>query len=409
MLIFSICSYVADIATDLVVASKYFYDGDIWWFALTLAFILVPSVIMQLVSIAWYLEDDAELHWFDIIMHILQLGPVLRYGKALFYGMKDQRILSYSHIRDASMIRLLEAFFESAPQLVLQLYIMASQDDGDVVTAISACFSLISLSWAIGAYSKALRDVQLDRGSLSLGGVWVHCIWRIGMAMARVVALALFATVYKAWLFLAVFMHWLLMIGWLVSQKTSFCPQGACLEWTFDGLVAVVLIFCFINIKDGKTRHRVVPYYVLMFLENSILIALWYNNHHKDAWYNVPALMAVWGGFSIGLLFMFIYYRFFHPSVAIENRCKPRCSRLFPYVSYGQFSVETNSISASSDVVDGITHPNTDRRPSHQALLSSLTLIMKRHRFPPEISKPSSTDWYRAYVEEGHQSTQMTT
>lgn len=374
---------------------------------------------MQLVSVAWYLEDDIDLGWFDIAMHILQLGPILRYVKALKLGFQDRRTLSYSEMRDASMIRLLEAFFESAPQLVLQLYIMASQNDADTITVVSACLSLVSLSWAIGAYSKALRAVRLDRPSLSLSGVWIQCVWRIGMAMSRVVALALFASVYNAWVFLAVAVHWLLMTGWLVSQKTAFCPQTTCLECTFDSLVAIVLIFCFFNTKDGKTRHRVIGYYVLMFVENSLLIALWYMNRDEHAWYNIPALLAVWGGFSIGVFFMMIYYRFFHPTVAIENRCKPKRSRQFLYVVYGQSArgVETSSNgdlesaerseprssrpSVGSDSVDGM--PEAQRRSSQQPLLSSLPLVMKRHRFPPEISKPSATDWCRAHIPHGHQ------
>ena len=367
---------------------------------------LVPSVVMQLVSFAWFLEDDVPLTWWEIILHIVQLGPILRYVKAFVLGVQDRRTLSYAQMRDASMIRLLEAFFESAPQLVLQLYIMASENEADAITVISVCLSLISLSWAIGAYAKALRAVRLDRQGLSLRGVWIQCIWRTGMAMSRVVALALFATAYKAWLFLAVCFHWLIMTGWLIAQKTEFCPGGSHLEWTFDGMVAVVLIFCFFNTKDGKIRNRVIAYYILMLVENSVLIYLWYVNWDEDVWYNIPALAAVWGGFILGLVFMFIYYRFFHPTVAVDNKCKPKSKRELNYVISSddyvlersnngdiQSTISRTEIFVSTGGCDTIDGREARRRSSQQRLLLSVPPIMKRHRFPPELSKPAATKW----------------
>jgi hypothetical protein len=74
--------------------------------------------------------------------------------------------------RDIAMLRLFEVFIESAPQLVLQLYILAYNrhfdKEKDWLTACSACFSLISLSTSIVSYSKALRDAREDKGTTLL-------------------------------------------------------------------------------------------------------------------------------------------------------------------------------------------------------------------------------------------------
>ncbi len=74
--------------------------------------------------------------------------------------------------RDIAMLRLFEVFIESAPQLVLQLYILAYNrhfdKEKDWLTACSACFSLISLSTSIVSYSKALRDASVDKGIVLL-------------------------------------------------------------------------------------------------------------------------------------------------------------------------------------------------------------------------------------------------
>ena len=71
--------------------------------------------------------------------------------------------------RDITMLRLFEVFIESAPQLVLQLYILAYNrhfdKEKDWLTALSACFSLLSLSTSIVSYSKALRDASENKGN----------------------------------------------------------------------------------------------------------------------------------------------------------------------------------------------------------------------------------------------------
>lgn len=36
------------------------------------------------------------------------------------------------------------------------------------------------------------------------------------------------------------------------------------------------------------------------FVENSVMILLWYPHRTEGIWYNVPAMCVVWGGFFIG-------------------------------------------------------------------------------------------------------------
>ena len=48
--------------------------------------------------------------------------------------------LMYAELSDVSMLRLFECFLESAPQLVLQLYIMIRVEEGDhILTGMFAC------------------------------------------------------------------------------------------------------------------------------------------------------------------------------------------------------------------------------------------------------------------------------
>ncbi|GFW92884.1 XK-related protein 4 [Trichonephila clavipes] len=105
---------------------------------------------------------------------------------------------------DICMLRLFESFTESAPQLVLQLYIMVSTHDWNLWTGISAVACIISLSWGIAAYSKAMRNLRLDKEKLSWWGLLFQSMWRIGMVSARIISMVLFAVIYGHWLFIGI-------------------------------------------------------------------------------------------------------------------------------------------------------------------------------------------------------------
>ena len=84
--IYSIISYLFDVGSDIFVAWTYYHGDDWWWFGLTVAFIVVPSVTMTFFSLAWYLQDKDNsrnmlhpLQWASrAVFLFLQLGPILR-------------------------------------------------------------------------------------------------------------------------------------------------------------------------------------------------------------------------------------------------------------------------------------------------------------------------------------------
>ncbi|EDO37802.1 predicted protein, partial [Nematostella vectensis] len=223
--------------------------------------------------------------------------------------------------RDLSMLRLLQAFLQSAPQLVLQLYVLARRGEftlnSDLGTAASAVTSLISIVWAILCYSKALRDMRSDPGDLPFLGFIFQMLWRTSMITSRVVALVLFASYFQHWMFVAAAAHWFLMALWLSCQRTQFCidetgKEHPCREKLFNAMIAFIYIFCFFNTKEGMTRKRVVLFYSVMLVENSLLISMWYPQRTISTKLTYIALSIVWGGFVLGVIFMILYYRFYH-------------------------------------------------------------------------------------------------
>ena len=160
--VISVVTYLADLIMDIIVC-VYFYhlavdSRHFWYFGLTLAFILLPSLTMTGFSFRWYLMDGDNpqlpkvslFRWcVRLLVLLLQVAPILRYVDSIRYGLRSRRArarelgatteeerltrrrervkwytLMVYEDADATLLRLYESFMESAPQLVLQIYIL---------------------------------------------------------------------------------------------------------------------------------------------------------------------------------------------------------------------------------------------------------------------------------------------
>merc|ERR1712212_276266 len=160
----SVLTYLADLAMDCVIA-YYFYHlssahgiHHYWYFGLTVFFIVMPSLTMTGFSFRWYLMDSDNpqlpevgmVRWvLRLMVLLLQIAPILRYVDSIRYGLMSrcarskeikasteeektrwhrERVKWYTLMvyedADATLLRLYESFMESAPQLVLQIYIL---------------------------------------------------------------------------------------------------------------------------------------------------------------------------------------------------------------------------------------------------------------------------------------------
>jgi len=146
----SIVLYVTDIGLDCSVAYKHylFYEQEPLYFIFTVVFILVSGVVTAAFNLVWYYDEyqikkktPQDFHSrkgavLRILANFLMLGPVVRYIDTIIYGVRSrQKGISperrqYFHDQmqfervDGAMLRLFEAFLESAPQFLLQVYIV---------------------------------------------------------------------------------------------------------------------------------------------------------------------------------------------------------------------------------------------------------------------------------------------
>ena len=376
---FSICTFLCDLITDIVVTVFHYSNHDYWYFSLTITFIAVPTLIMTIMSLRWYILDSKDPHslpvsktqWvLRVIFLTLQLGPVMRYIDSILYGFKfrklneekqkaARRYFQYMIYEDtdATMLRLFECFMEAAPQLVLQMTVMIikmPEKNRDwtgtkrtffivliiktffyfflvMAQSISIIASLVSLSWCLVTYLRILRMSLASKQnmtwpvslifnqfrllieiSMKMQGTIVQFLWRFFMIASRVMALALFASEFTYYISIVCGVHWLIMFIWIVSMKTSFCTNRI-EELFYNAVLSIIFIFCYFNPVDGQSRKRYIFYYTVMFIENLIILLLWYNVCDPSKWYRLPAFLLYFFNFFISLIFMVIiidYYMF---------------------------------------------------------------------------------------------------
>ncbi len=184
----------------------------------------------------------------------------------------------------------------------------------------SCILSWTSLAWSFVGYQAALRSARRDKNTLSWGGLIFLYLWRLLVLGPRILSIALFVSVYREWVFILLTFHVLIMFAWVVLQRTNFC-DGACRqvkEVLWNLIVAVIYCFDFLNVKEGRSRAKYCIYYSIHYTENVVLVIFWYIQMVSRGvccrWDHWVRLGAAVGLFLLGLFFMFVYYRFFHPA-----------------------------------------------------------------------------------------------
>ncbi|XP_022619070.1 XK-related protein 7-like [Seriola lalandi dorsalis] len=379
--------FFSDGASDLWLAADYYLRRDYWCFALTLVFVIVPSVVVQVLSFRWFAYDFSEtvesgtaaaavvaasgaeesdfstkdsgergagctagagvlpgpgtaggargccrvFMWlFQAIVHIFQLAQVWRYVHALYLGVQSRwhrdperrhyywRMMFES--ADISMLRLLESFLKSAPQLVLQLSIMIQASQVLPLQGLSASASLISLAWMVSSYQKVLRDSRDDKLPMTYKAVIVQILWHLFTIGARTLAFALFASVFQLYFGIFIVAHWCIMTFWIIQGETDFC-MSKWEEIIYNMMVGIVYVFCWFSVREGRTRCRMLIYSLTVFVENVALTTAWYlyRGPRSSDFYAVIMVCVVASSYALGTFFMFVYYCLLHPDGPVSG------------------------------------------------------------------------------------------
>lgn len=62
--------------------------------------------------------------------------------------------------------------------------------------------------------------------------------------------------------------HWLTASFWLISQQPDICTGPWCWR-AFNGIMGLIHVFLFLNVKDGPSRFRMASFYAVRWLLKS--------------------------------------------------------------------------------------------------------------------------------------------
>ncbi|XP_043264814.1 XK-related protein 6 isoform X2 [Colletes gigas] len=369
----SILMHVVDMAIDMSLAIRYLLAGKTTYFAWTITFIFLPSLINVIISRKMILQDEEEsttsnrsqykcIHamltkkLFCIVVVAFQLAPVLRYYQTLKYALKaykfqklDDRngqrryyLKMCKEDQDVALLRVFECFLEAAPQQILQLTILLKNYHNNlnfefIHQIASILSSLGSMGWVMASYHRSIRLAQQDKLNIGITGTILQFLWHFCTTVSRILSLSVIASVWPIYTAIGCVCHWISMTAWIIIDSHGIlefcknynhaphCPpkvKERVYSILFSLVIGVVHVFIYLNAVDGSTFLKHVTFYIICFIENIVASVLWMytsSNEVKNAWYfNVLIILCIIP-FLLGITAMIVYYSVFHPSLKHQN------------------------------------------------------------------------------------------
>uniref|UniRef100_A0A3Q2QE86 XK-related protein n=1 Tax=Fundulus heteroclitus TaxID=8078 RepID=A0A3Q2QE86_FUNHE len=319
-----VCTFLFDWGSDLWLAREFYCRGELFWFGVLVSLMVLSSVVVQVFSWFWF-RYDRELPGFGEqaagtggvlfgdrvklfrLLHVLQLGFLCRHISAIRQGFRvwwrkeegSEYAVYLTH--DLSMLRLIETFCESAPQLVLMIYVM--------LTA-----STTSIAWMVVDYHRSLRAFLPDKAKQRWGSSLVYFLWNLLLIGPRVAALALFSSVLPGFIALHFLLLWPPLALWAWRQRTHFMDSAGG-ERLYRATVGLIWYFSWFNVAEGRTLGRSLIYHSFISVDVAVLLATWwrYRDPVQTAAYGLALLVALPLTYLLGLLLKALYYCCFHP------------------------------------------------------------------------------------------------
>ncbi|KAM5195351.1 endoplasmic reticulum membrane adapter protein XK [Hipposideros larvatus] len=366
----SVFLFVAETTVALYLSSTYRSGGDGIWQALTLLFSLLPCTLVQL-TLLFVHRDFSRDRPLVLLLHLLQLGPLFRcfevfciycqssHTEEPYVSITKKRQIPknglseeiekevgqaegkmFTHRSAFSRASVIQAFLGSAPQLTLQLYICALQQTFTFGRCLCMFLSLLSIVYGALRCNILAIKIKYDEYDIKVKPLAYVCIflWRSFEIATRVIVLVLFTSVLKAWVVLVILINFFsfFLYPWILfwcsgspfpeNIEKALSRVGTTIVLCFLTLLyAGINMFCWsavqlkINnpdlISKSQNWYRLLVYYMLRFIENALLLLMWYL-YKTDIYMYVCApllILKLLITYCTAILFMLVFYQFFHP------------------------------------------------------------------------------------------------
>nr|XP_014266712.2 XK-related protein 8-like [Maylandia zebra] len=290
-------------------------------------------MLVQVYSWLWYRYDDFKMKTKIEkkpsqcqlkLLHVFQLGIFFRYAgvmeksvQSLYRKRADAESVAKFLRQDLRILRFIETFSESAPQLALMLTIILDKCRLDPVTVLKAIGSTLSIASFLTTYDHSMRTFLPEKEKHHMISLVFYFIWNLVLISSRIAAIALFASVLPCFIFAHFICSWLVLFFFAWRSKTNFMedPRG---EWLYRTTVGLIWYFNWFSVAKGM-RIRSVLYHAYILIDICILCGLWCWKMSTDpsdfVTHPLTTAACVVAVYVLGLLFKVIYYTFFHPNL----------------------------------------------------------------------------------------------
>lgn len=174
--------------------------------------------------------------------------------------------------------------------------------------------SFLNVGWSTVDYWRCLRrslpnTEEMPRGMPTI----IYLLYKILTITGRILSLTMLIML-TPWNILGLVLIWLATTVWAHMLRTDFCTSPY-LEELYRGVVGVILVFTFFNIKGKKTKIEMSIYYFISMLHNFSAPVLLYLLVPKTAAsdFFLPVTVFILMSNTIGLVFLILYYSVLHP------------------------------------------------------------------------------------------------
>ncbi|XP_078310952.1 uncharacterized protein LOC144617635 isoform X1 [Crassostrea virginica] len=338
----SVVFFCLDFLTDILLAKDYYDEGMMFECALTSSLVAASFLVTGILSSFWHAQEKPRRNQCLIFL-TFPFATIERNITYAFHGCKSKQKSSnennhYTEMikadRKASFLRMFDAFIESAPQLVLQIYLILKEQENmesceditvhhHILRLITVLSSWVSVSWSVTSCYRAIRvsNSMHTTQQRPLRAAVGYFMWRVFEIGPRIVALVLIILMNPTIFLLTVVFHYIAVVSW--SFVSNPMPNKKLHEYFVIVLfLGFVQVFSFINTTFGKTRYHALIYYTFFYIENIVILILWIVLKKESfcPWIYHGAVGIVASGIIMNLVFIACYYKLCHPTTGIFKK-----------------------------------------------------------------------------------------
>ena len=296
----------ADPITDILTLVQFYLEDHKTWFAVGLSFVFLPWVPFgnyyvvferPLISAVEQRRRAPSCNWLKLfLIGFHPFAAAVARLKLFVFCLKNKNEAANAEKEVYSQAAgFFEAVLESAPQFVIQLYVISIQHERvSVIQVISLPVSFLSLVWTFTS-AEITNDIPIKHKCF----FFATNLFLVG---SRLFAVGYFTVSYKWWIISVVMLHSIIMmiVGYICSFRQNGPPpiqrfmsiHGAgefifgklCVQWLKDDLPFFPLI--------NKNTIRWVAN-ALFVVENVVMILLFYFSGNSNTWYALPVTVCV--------------------------------------------------------------------------------------------------------------------